>query len=54
MISIIVPDKLVQRTVTALIKCNRTGKAGDGKIFVMPVSDTVRIRTGESGDETSR
>jgi len=52
MISIIVPDKLVQRTVAALIKCNRTGKAGDGKIFVMPVSDTVRIRTGESGDET--
>jgi nitrogen regulatory protein PII 2 len=52
MISIIVPDKLVQRTVAALIKCNRTGKAGDGKIFVMPVSDTVRIRTGESGDDT--
>jgi nitrogen regulatory protein PII 2 len=51
MISIIVPDKLVQRTVAALIKCNRTGKAGDGKIFVMPVSDTVRIRTAESGDD---
>ncbi len=51
MISIIVPDKLVKRTVTALIGSNRTGKAGDGKIFVMPVSDTVRIRTGESGDD---
>ena len=52
MISIIVPDKLLQRTVTVLIQANRTGKAGDGKIFVMPVSDTVRIRMGESGDDT--
>ena len=52
MISIIVPDKLVKSTVAAIITSNRTGKAGDGKIFVMPVSDTVRIRTGESGDET--
>ncbi|OPY65667.1 MAG: Nitrogen regulatory protein P-II [Syntrophorhabdaceae bacterium PtaU1.Bin034] len=52
MISIIVPDKLVKRTVDAIIASNRTGKAGDGKIFVMPVQDAVRIRTGESGDET--
>jgi nitrogen regulatory protein PII 2 len=52
MISIIVPDKLVKRTVTTIIKSNRTGKPGDGKIFVMPVSDALRIRTGEAGDET--
>jgi nitrogen regulatory protein PII 2 len=52
MISIIVPDKLVQKTVATIISVNRTGKSGDGKIFVLPVSDAVRIRTGETGDET--
>ena len=52
MISIIVPDKLVETTVQSIILVNRTGKAGDGKIFVLPVIESLRIRTGESGDET--
>ena len=52
MVSIVVPDKLVQRAVLSIIATNRTGKAGDGKIFVLPVLDPVRIRTGEAGDET--
>lgn len=52
MISVVVPDKLVRKTVTAIISVNRTGKQGDGKIFVLPVHEAVRIRTGESGDET--
>ncbi len=52
MISVIVPEKLVARTVSAIIAANRTGKAGDGKIFVMPVDDAIRIRTGETGVET--
>lgn len=52
MISIIVPDKLVKKTVSTIFSVNRTGKPGDGKIFVMPVADSVRIRTGESGDDT--
>jgi nitrogen regulatory protein PII 2 len=52
MISVIVPDNLVEKTVGAIISVNRTGKQGDGKVFVLPVSDSVRIRTGESGDET--
>jgi len=52
MVSIIVPDKLVQRAVSSIISVNRTGKPGDGKIFVLPVFDAVRIRTGETGDET--
>lgn len=51
-ISIVVPDKLVGKTVSAIITTNRTGKPGDGKIFVLPVYDAVRIRTGESGDDT--
>jgi nitrogen regulatory protein PII 2 len=52
MISVIVPDSLVKTTVTAIMAVNRTGKAGDGKIFVMPIFDSIRVRTGESGDET--
>ncbi|MDA8126727.1 MAG: P-II family nitrogen regulator [Deltaproteobacteria bacterium] len=52
MISIVVPDKLVPKAVATIIALNRTGKSGDGKIFVLPVSETVRIRTGETGDET--
>jgi nitrogen regulatory protein PII 2 len=48
---VVVPDKLAEKTVKTIIQVNRTGKSGDGKIFVMPVSDTVRVRTGESGDE---
>jgi len=49
---IVVPDKLVSKTVKTIIKVNRTGKSGDGKIFIMPVKDSVRVRTGESGDLT--
>jgi nitrogen regulatory protein PII 2 len=47
---VVVPDKLVPKTVKTIIKVNRTGKSGDGKIFIMPVMDSVRVRTGESGD----
>ncbi|MEJ2071690.1 MAG: P-II family nitrogen regulator [Syntrophobacterales bacterium] len=47
---VVVPDKLVQKTVKTIIRVNRTGKSGDGKIFIMPVADSVRVRTGESGD----
>ena len=48
---VVVPDRLVQKTVKTIIAVNRTGKSGDGKIFVMPVMDSVRVRTGESGDQ---
>jgi nitrogen regulatory protein PII 2 len=49
---VVVPDKLVNRTVKAIIRVNQTGKSGDGKIFVMPVQNSVSVRTGESGDTT--
>jgi nitrogen regulatory protein PII 2 len=52
MINVIVPDKLVKTVVSTVIKENQTGKSGDGKIFIMPVADSIRVRTGESGDET--
>ena len=48
---IVVPDRLVKKTVQTIITVNRTGKSGDGKIFVMPVMDSVRVRTAESGDQ---
>jgi nitrogen regulatory protein PII 2 len=47
---IVVPDELVDRTVKTIIRVNRTGKSGDGAIFVMPCLDAVRVRTGERGD----
>ena len=47
---IIVPDELVDKTVRTIITVNQTGKSGDGKIFVMPCLDAVRVRTGESGE----
>lgn len=52
MVSVVVPDKLVKKVVDTIIAANKTGKSGDGKIFVMPVMDSIRIRTGETGDET--
>jgi nitrogen regulatory protein PII 2 len=50
MVTIVVRDKLVTRTVNAIISSNKTGKAGDGKIFVLPVAEAYRVRTGEDGD----
>jgi nitrogen regulatory protein PII 2 len=48
---ITVPDNLVEKTVTTIIRTNQTRKSGDGVIWVTPVTDVVRVRTGESGDE---
>ncbi|HNX58547.1 MAG TPA: P-II family nitrogen regulator [Spirochaetota bacterium] len=52
MITVVVPDSLVPTIVNTIIENNKTGKAGDGKIFVLPVEDSIRIRTGESGNIT--
>ena len=45
-----VRDKNVEKTVQAIMKAARTGEIGDGRIFIMPVDDSIRIRTGERGD----
>jgi len=50
MLTVVVPDDFVAKTVETIIKVNQTNSPGDGKVFVMPVRDAVRIRTGESGD----
>jgi len=49
-IEIIVKDKDVERISSAIIKSVRTGDIGDGKIFIYPVDDAIRIRTGEKGE----
>ena len=48
-IEVVIEDGLVERTVDAIRKAAGTGKIGDGKIFVTPVEQAIRIRTGESG-----
>ncbi|WP_239424138.1 P-II family nitrogen regulator [Snodgrassella communis] len=48
-IEIVLVDELVERAVEAIIASGRTDKVGDGKIFVLPVEEVVRIRTGETG-----
>ena len=49
-IEVVVSDSLVEQTLDAILKGARTGKIGDGQIFVMDVEQVVRIRTGESGE----
>ncbi|MGE3315027.1 MAG: P-II family nitrogen regulator, partial [Planctomycetaceae bacterium] len=48
-LEIIVPDGDVQRTVDTIVSTARTGQIGDGKIFVTPLAEVIRIRTGETG-----
>lgn len=50
LLSIVVRDKNVEKTVQAVVRAAQTGEIGDGRIFVIPVEDSVRIRTGECGD----
>lgn len=49
-IEVIIPDDVEEFAVNAILKTARTGKFGDGKIFVLPVDDVIRIRTGERGE----
>jgi nitrogen regulatory protein P-II 1 len=49
-LEIVVPDDKLEQVVEAVTKAGSTGRIGDGKLFVLPVEDAIRIRTGESGD----
>ncbi|HSI08321.1 MAG: P-II family nitrogen regulator [Rariglobus sp.] len=49
-IEIVVTDDLVAKTVDAIVKAAKTGKIGDGKVFVLALEEAVRIRTDERGD----
>jgi nitrogen regulatory protein P-II 1 len=50
-IEIVLSDDMVDTAVEAIAAAARTDKIGDGKIFVMPVEQAIRIRTGETGDD---
>ncbi len=52
MLTAVVGDSMVDDVIEAIIKINQTGKPGDGKIFVMPIGDAVRVRTGETGEKS--
>jgi nitrogen regulatory protein P-II 1 len=49
-LEMVVLDSNIERSIDIIIANGRTGNIGDGKIFISPVSDAIRIRTGERGD----
>ena len=49
-IELVVRDADTEKVVSIIVQASRTGAIGDGKIFIMPVSDAIRVRTGERGD----
>jgi nitrogen regulatory protein P-II 1 len=49
-LEIVIPDNLAQRAVETIVRAAKTGNIGDGKIFVNPVGEAIRIRTGETGE----
>jgi nitrogen regulatory protein P-II 1 len=49
-LEVVVPDDLVEKVAMAITEAARTGSIGDGKVFIQPVEEAVRIRTGERGD----
>ena len=51
-VTVVVPNDKVETVVDTMIEVNQTPAPGDGKIFVLPISDSIKIRTGESGDLT--
>jgi nitrogen regulatory protein P-II 1 len=50
-LEVVVPDNLVQQVVDAILKSAQSGRIGDGKIFVLPIDEVIRIRTGEKGPD---
>ncbi len=50
LVAIVVPDEMKQTAIDTIIKINQTGNPGDGKIFVTDITDSIRVRTGETGD----
>ena len=50
-IEIVVKDDMLERVIATIIKVAKTGQVGDGKIFISPIEDVIRIRTEESGED---
>ncbi len=49
-LELVLPDSRTEAAVAAIVKAAKTGKIGDGKVFILPVEDAIRIRTDEKGD----
>ena len=49
-IEVVAPDNLVDKVVSTIAAAAKTGSIGDGKVFVLPIGEAIRIRTGERGD----
>jgi nitrogen regulatory protein P-II 1 len=50
-LEIVTSDDRVEEAVSIIIKCAKSGKIGDGKIFILPAEDAIRVRTEETGDD---
>lgn len=50
-LELVVEDEMLDRAVEAILKAAHTGRIGDGKIFIVPIDDAIRVRTGERGGE---
>ncbi len=50
-LELVLPDDMVEKAVEAIIGSAKTGRIGDGKIFIFPMDEAIRIRTGEKGEE---
>ncbi|NJK91807.1 MAG: P-II family nitrogen regulator [Blastochloris sp.] len=50
-IEVVLADTLIEKAVATIVKAAKTGKIGDGKIFILPVEDAIRIRTEEKGEK---
>ena len=51
MLTLLVPDQEVSLVVEAIMRVNQTGQKGDGRVFVSPIEEAIRVRTGENGDK---
>jgi len=50
-LEVAIPDEIVDKVIQAIVEAANTGRIGDGKIFVLPVEEVIRIRTGERGPD---
>jgi len=53
-LEMVIADTQVEEVTEAIVKAARTGEVGDGKVFILPVTDAVRVRTGETGERAIR
>jgi nitrogen regulatory protein P-II 1 len=50
-VEVVIPDDMIERVEKVILKAAKTGKVGDGKIFILPIHEAIRIRTGAKGEK---